>query len=267
MPKVRPCALAGSFYPSSPEVLEATIRDLLSKVKGPFSKKSPKAFIVPHAGYIYSGPIAATAYAAMAKDASQIRKVVMLGPAHREYVEGLALPDADWLDTPLGPVEVDEEARTQISDLPQVKVSGIAHSEEHSLEVQLPFLKEILREFKILPLLVGKASPEDIDLVLQRVWNGNETLILVSSDLSHYLPYEKAFRLDRESAQAVLRLEFLKQNQACGASPINGFLKTARRYALEPHLLDLRNSGDTAGGKNRVVGYGAFAFVEGRSSG
>jgi AmmeMemoRadiSam system protein B/AmmeMemoRadiSam system protein A len=223
----------------------------------------PKALIVPHAGYIYSGPVAASAYALLVPLALRITRVVLLGPTHRVAVRGLALPAAEAFDTPLGRVAIDHAAVRMISHLPQVVVSPQAHATEHSLEVQLPFLQSVLADFKLLPLAVGEASPGDVAEVLDILWGGAETLILISSDLSHFLPYQTARLKDGATADAILQLKApLTHDQACGGTPINGLLLAARRHQLTPHMLDRRNSGDTAGPHDQVVGYGAFAFTE-----
>lgn len=256
----RPPAVAGMFYPGESATLTREVKNLLSAARA--SPLSPKALIVPHAGYIYSGPVAASAYAALVPLASVIRRVVLLGPTHRVPVRGLALPAAAAFSTPLGEIPIDAESAARLLKLPQVSVFEDAHAREHSLEVQLPFLQAVLRDFSLLPLAVGMASPEQVAEVLEAVWGGDETLIVVSSDLSHYLPYEKARKVDAVTAQAILHLEAgLDHEQACGATPINGLLLAARRHHLAPRLLDLRNSGDTAGSRDGVVGYAAFAFA------
>ncbi|HWZ72241.1 MAG TPA: AmmeMemoRadiSam system protein B, partial [Casimicrobiaceae bacterium] len=256
---VRPAAVAGMFYPAAPPALEASVRALLDATPRPAADATwPKALIAPHAGYIYSGPIAASAYARVIPGRSRIRRVVLLGPVHRVPISGLALPGADSFVTPLGAVAVDAEAAARLRTLPQVGESEAAHSLEHSLEVQLPFLQTILEEFTLLPLAVGDASPSEVAEVIERVWGGPETLIVISSDLSHYHPYERATEIDRSTADEILALaDTLDHRQACGATPINGFALCARRHGLEPELIDLRNSGDTAGEKSRVVGYAA----------
>jgi AmmeMemoRadiSam system protein B len=224
---------------------------------------NPKALIVPHAGYIYSGAIAASAYSTLKAIAAHIRRVVLLGPTHRVAVRGLALPDAEAFDTPLGRVMLDTKAMQAISNLPQVVISGAAHAQEHSLEVQLPFLQSVLNDFILLPLAVGMATAEEVAEVLEAVWGGEETLIVISSDLSHYLPYATAQQTDRQTADDILHLrQNISHDQACGGTPINGLVLAARKHHLKPHLLDLRNSGDTAGTRDKVVGYAAFAFTE-----
>ncbi|MDZ4201241.1 MAG: AmmeMemoRadiSam system protein B [Gallionella sp.] len=262
MSLVRPPAVAGSFYPAEPSPLAQEVRRLLASSSP--SALHPKALIVPHAGYIYSGEIAASAYAALRGIATHIRRVVLLGPAHRVALHGLALPDAEAFDTPMGRVMLDTAAAHAIAALPQVGVSNSAHAQEHSLEVQLPFLQSVLDEFLLLPLVVGRASATEVAEVLELLWGGGETLIVISSDLSHYLPYADARTADEATARQILALQALDSHeQACGAAPVNGLLLAARCHRLTPHLLDLRNSGDTAGSRDRVVGYAAFAFTEG----
>jgi hypothetical protein len=261
MPTIRPPAVAGMFYPGDQDVLAHDVRAMLATAHS--SGLNPKALIVPHAGYVYSGTIAASAYAALKHVAPHIRRVVLLGPTHRVAVRGLALPGADAFATPLGTVQMDSAAAQTIAHLPQVVVSPQAHAQEHSLEVQLPFLQTVLADFKLLPLAVGMATAEEVAEVLELLWGGDETLIVISSDLSHYLPYDTARRVDGATAQSVLDLtQGILHEQACGATPINGLLLSARRHHLAPHLLDLRNSGDTAGSRDGVVGYASFAFTE-----
>lgn len=264
----RPPAVAGLFYPGDRGTLAREVQNLLNEAQASSATQagtiiSPKALIVPHAGYIYSGAVAASAYAMLAPLASRIRRVVLLGPTHWVPVRGLALPDVSAFVTPLGEIQIDGDGVQRLLKLPQVAVYACAHAQEHALEVQLPFLQTVLGEFSLLPLAVGMATPEQVAEVLETVWGGEETLIVVSSDLSHYLPYEKARRVDSDTAQAILRLQAgLDHEQACGATPINGLLLAAGRHHLSPHLLDLRNSGDTAGSRDGVVGYAAFAFTD-----
>ena len=264
---VRPPAVAGQFYDADPAGLRADVRRLLEEAAPRESLPVPKALIAPHAGYVYSGPVAATAYARLAPLRDRIGTVVLLGPTHRVAVGGLALPGADRFATPLGDVDVDAEAVARIADLPQVVVSPRAHAQEHSLEVHLPFLMEALGRFRLVPLAVGQASPEAVAEVLDRLWGGPETLIVVSSDLSHYLPYAAARRTDEATVRRVLALaQDLDPHEACGAAPVNGLLLAARRRGLGAELLDLRNSGDTAGDRSRVVGYASIGLFEGRAS-
>lgn len=258
----RPAAVAGLFYPGTAAALARELRDLLARGRPPALAAAPKALIVPHAGYVYSGPVAASAYALLEPRRGIIRRVVLLGPVHRVPVRGLALPGVDAFETPLGRVAVDRELAGRLAALPQVVTSRAAHAREHSLEVQLPFLQQVLDDFTLLPLAVGDATPEEVAEVLDALWGGDETLIVISSDLSHYLPYEQARRIDAATCDAIGRLDArLDHDQACGGTPINGLLRAAHRHGLRAHLLDLRNSGDTAGERERVVGYAAFAFV------
>ncbi len=262
MHDVRPAAVAGMFYPGSPAALAESVRACLGALdRAPAASAPPKAVIVPHAGYIYSGPIAGVAYARLAAGRRTIRRVVLLGPTHRVPVRGLALPTARAFATPLGDVEIDRRAALLALTLPQVQESDAAHALEHSLEVQLPFLQAVLDEFRIVPFAVGDATADEVADVIDRLWGGPETLIVVSSDLSHYHRYAEARAIDRGTADAILALApALDHEQACGATPVNGLLLCARRRGLAPELLDLRNSGDTAGDRSRVVGYASFAF-------
>lgn len=264
MSRIRPPAVAGSFYPAQAVPLQAQVDMLLAAVEPRPSARSNrpiKALIVPHAGYVYSGPIAASAYALLRDRVNPIERVVMLGPAHRVPLRGLALPGCDAFASPLGEIQIDFEGVERVRGLPQVIESAAAHAFEHALEVQLPFLQTVLSAFRLLPLVVGEASTDDVAEVLERVWGGTETLIVISSDLSHYLPYASACARDSASIAQVLRLDpGLDHQQACGATPVNGLLCAARHHGLMPGLLDLRNSGDTAGDRSRVVGYAALSF-------
>ena len=273
MQYIRQPAVAGTFYPGHKEILESDVSAMLKAARmeaadnaQPGNQLPPKALIVPHAGYIYSGPIAATAYATLARVSDRIKRVILLGPVHRVPVRGLALPGTDVFATPLGQIQIDKDAVAAIENMPQVIESSAAHGQEHSLEVQLPFLQMMLDDFTLLPLAVGDATPEEVAEVLDTLWDGPETLIVISSDLSHFLPYQAAQLIDGETVQNILQLRStLNHQQACGGTPVNGLLQTAKRHHLQPHLLDLRNSGDTAGDKDRVVGYASFAFTEGHA--
>lgn len=261
MMTARPPAVAGMFYPQEPTLLSAEVRGLVDAAEA--SPLRPKALIAPHAGYIYSGPVAAAAYALLKPLRHTIKRVILLGPVHRVWVAGLALPSVAYFDTPLGRIGLDVDAMKALRRLPQVEINDNAHAMEHSLEVHLPFLQMVLDNFSLVPLAVGGADPEAVAQVLEAVWGGDETLIVVSSDLSHFLPYAQAQTKDRATVDAMLRLDsHLNGEQACGAHPVNGLELVARRKGLQPHLLDLRNSGDTAGDKSRVVGYAAIAFTE-----
>ena len=263
---IRPAAVAGMFYPTPSAALLRCVDDLLATAGAADTAAAtphppPKAVIVPHAGFVSSGPIAARLYARLAPHAAQYRRVVLLGPAHRVALRGLAVPSCSAFATPLGEVPIDVEARATACTLPQVGVSDPAHAEEHALEVQLPFLQRTLEDFSILPLVVGEVRPASVGEVLDALWGGPETLIVVSSDLSHYLPYAQACESDAQTAQRILALRALDDpRSACGASAINGLLHAARQHDLHVELVDLRNSGDTAGDRQRVVGYGAFTF-------
>jgi MEMO1 family protein len=264
MSAIRPAAVAGSFYPGDPATLAAEVTSYLAGAPhGPIGLRAPKAIIAPHAGYMYSGPIAASVYSRLAPLRGRVQRVVLAGPAHRVYVAGIAIPSVTAFRSPLGDVALDRAALAGIATLPFVETSDRAHAMEHSLEVHLPFLQAVLGHFALVPLLVGDASPEETADIFERLWGGPETLIVVSSDLSHYLPYERARARDRTTAEAILSLQgALQSEEACGAAPINGLLVAARRHGLGAEQLDLRNSGDTAGSRDRVVGYGAFAFHE-----
>jgi MEMO1 family protein len=270
MTAMRPAVVAGKFYPGAPRVLQADVRTYVGDATARLPQRTaqPKAVIVPHAGYVYSGAVAGSAYARLAAGRDVIRRVVLFGPTHRVPVRGLALPSARAFSTPLGDIDVDREAAAAALALPCVCESDAAHAFEHSLEVQLPFLQEVLGEFTIVPFAVGDATPREVADVMRLLWGGPETLIVVSSDLSHYHGYAEARAIDRATADAVLALSpKLDHEQACGATPINGLLLCVREHGLRPELLDLRNSGDTAGDKSRVVGYASFAFAGGADAG
>lgn len=267
MTTIRPSAVAGSFYPGTREALSRDVAALLSAVPATLDSPVPKALIAPHAGYVYSGAVAASAYSRLASARGRIKRVVLLGPAHRVALRGLALPAALGLETPLGIVPVERDAVRIVSSLRQVCESRDAHAQEHSLEVHLPFLQSVLGTFAVVPLVVGDAAANEVAEVLERLWGGDETLIVVSSDLSHYLPYDRAQAVDRETARAIVSREpSVSHFQACGATPVNGLLTAALRRELRAELFDLRNSGDTAGDKSRVVGYGSFGLFESETS-
>lgn len=266
-PGVRPAAVAGTFYPGVAGQLSRQVVEFLENAgHSTVTPGFPKALIVPHAGYIYSGAVAASAYDLLRPARGIIKKVVLLGPCHRVAVRGLALPGARAFNTPLGWVPVDQDAVTAVRAMPQVVESAAAHAQEHSLEVQLPFLQIVLGEFSLLPLAVGRATPQEVAEVIERVWGGPETLIVISSDLSHFHPYAHARAIDAATVQAILAGDTrISHEQACGATPIAGMLVAARNHGLAPRLLDCRNSGDTAGGRDQVVGYASFSFSAGDS--
>lgn len=262
MDTVRPPAVAGMFYPADPGQLAREVQGFLAEAHP--HTLNPKALIVPHAGYIYSGAIAASAYSTLKLIAPHIRRVVLLGPTHRVAVSGLALPDTDAFETPLGRVRLDVDIMRMLVRLPQITVSNEVHAQEHSIEVQLPFLQTLLDDFTLLPLAVGMTTADEVAEVLETVWGCDETLIVISSDLSHYLPYAAAQVVDGETADDIIKLQQpITHDHACGGTPISGLIVAARKHHLQPHLLDLRNSGDTAGSHDKVVGYGAFAFTAG----
>lgn len=268
MHAVRPPAVAGAFYPGERQTLSGTVASLLATAgarQNGASSATPKVLIVPHAGYVYSGEMAARGYARLSAARGTIRRVVLLGPVHRVPVRGLALPGTQAFATPLGEVALDAQAVAALSKLPQVVVNPTVHAREHALEVQLPFLQSVLDDFTLLPLAVGDATSQEVAEVLETVWGGPETLIVISSDLSHYLPYPTAQAIDRATVDRILALHGpLSHEQACGGTPINGLLLAAQRHHLQPELLGLCNSGDTAGDRQRVVGYTAIAFTEPR---
>lgn len=264
MHHIRPPAVAGTFYPGDHIRLQQMVTGFLEMAAPPApSLPAPKALIVPHAGFIYSGPIAASAYVTLTVPAA-ISRVILIGPAHTLFIRGLAAPSSDAFATPLGEVPIDREMLQQVLRLPQVTIRDAAHVKEHCLEVQLPFLQaQCGTAFHLVPLVVGEATPEDVAHVLDILWGGSETMIIISSDLSHYYSYAQARQLDKATARAIedLQPEAITQEGACGHIPIQGLLRKSREQGLRAHTLDLRNSGDTAGSRDRVVGYGAWAFA------
>lgn len=264
---IRPPAVAGMFYPGDPASLKEELAACLAVPPAPTVASAAagrlKAVIVPHAGYIYSGGTAGHAYALLAPLAGRIRRVVLLGPCHRVSVQGLAAPTVQAFATPLGRIPLDRAALDELADLPQVVASDAAHAQEHSLEVQLPFLQTVLGPFELVPLAVGEATSGEVARVLERLWGGPETLIVISSDLSHFHSYREAQSIDQATAQHILALDQLTSfDQACGALPINGLLAVARKRGLRIERVAQCNSGDTAGDKGRVVGYASFALYE-----
>ncbi|HEX9575529.1 MAG TPA: AmmeMemoRadiSam system protein B [Myxococcales bacterium] len=248
MDSVRRPAVAGTFYPDDPDELSAVVSRLLESAP---PRQPAKAIVAPHAGYVYSGPIAASAFRCLP---SGVRRVVLLGPSHFALLRGVAAPRAAAFETPLGRLALEVP-----DDLPR---NDAAHAREHSLEVELPFLQVALGDFRLVPLAVGDAEPAEVAEVLARLWGGPETLIVVSSDLSHYLRYDEARRADAETARRIEQLVPVPDAAACGAAPLNGLLFEAARRGMRCERLDLRSSGDTAGDRTRVVGYGAFALRE-----
>lgn len=262
---IRPPAVAGYFYPDDPAELRQTVDAMVAEAAEALPAEvpqPPKALVVPHAGYAYSGPVAASGYATL-RETDVVRRVVLLGPAHHYPLRGLALPEADALATPLGVLPVDEEAAREVGRLRGVSVTPRAHEREHSLEVQLPFLQVTVGDVPVVPLVVGRPDPGVTETVLEVLWDGPETLLVVSSDLSHYLSYERARAVDEATAQAVESLDAVAvtTDRACGAVPLAALLRLCRGRDMTAYRLDLRNSADTAGGRSRVVGYGAWALA------
>jgi AmmeMemoRadiSam system protein B len=258
----RPAAVAGLFYADNPDRLRAQVLHLLADVEAS-RDVMPKALIAPHAGYAYSGRVAAAAFATLRNSSRTITRVVLIGPAHYVHVRGIAAPTVDAFETPLGRVAVDQEALSTVGDLRFVTRVDAPHTPEHALEVELPFMQTLLASFQVIPLIVGDATPQEVALVLRRLWGGPETLIVVSSDLSHYHGYEIAQQLDAATAAAIEDGDWasLGPDQACGCLAVAGLLLEAGRHGLKAHRLSLSNSGDTAGSRDRVVGYGAWMFA------
>jgi len=256
----RPAAVAGLFYPGHAAALGRTVAGLLAAA--PPAASPAKAIIAPHAGYQYSGPTAACAYRLLESRRDLIERVVLLGPAHRVYLRGMALPSTDAFSTPLGEVPIDTAAVARALEVPGTRVSDEAHAEEHSLEVHLPFLQTVLDDFRLVPVVVGVCPADEVQALLDALWGGEETLIVVSSDLSHYHAYREAREIDAATtARITAREPDLRGEEACGAFAINGLMLAADARGLQVQVLDVRNSGDTAGDRQRVVGYGAYAIA------
>jgi AmmeMemoRadiSam system protein B len=261
--RTRPPAFAGTFYSDKPQELASTVKAYIATATPPATPKPPKAVVAPHAGYIYSGAIAGTAYAALAAHGAQIERVILLGPSHRVAFSGLATSGADLFETPMGPVAVDRDAVASLVESGLAREVERAHANEHSLEVQLPFLKQLFPDARVVPLLVGDDDWNAAKRVLAELWGGDETVIVVSSDLSHYHDHATAKKIDASTARSMETLAAgnIDHEQACGATGVNALLALAADKGLACTTLDLRNSGDTAGPRNRVVGYGAFAVT------
>ena len=263
MQTVRQPAVADMFYPGNPHELHRMVITFLNEAGKPSGDTAvPKAIVAPHAGYIYSGPIAASAYVRLKPAKDLINRVVLLGPSHRVPLLGCACSTAQYFATPLGNIALDRKTINDIATLPFVQELDEAHALEHSLEVHLPFLQEVLSEFTLVPIVVGDCSAADVAQLLERVWGGPETLIVVSSDLSHYHDYDTAKKMDAATCQAIEELNFssIDSNHACGVMPLRGLLYAAKKHALHATTVDCRNSGDTAGPRNQVVGYGSYVF-------
>ena len=262
MTQIREPAVAGRFYPDHPEELSKTVLSMLQESETE-PKPAPKALIVPHAAYVYSGPVAATAYSRLLQHRDLYDRVVLLGPCHHTALTGVAASTSRFFRTPIGNVPVDNEDVKRL-DHRHVIRSDAPHKLEHSLEVQLPFLQLVLGKFSLVPLVVGSVEPQTVVEIIDFLWGGPETLFVISSDLSHYLPYEAAKRCDEVTCRAIEEMEAdrIHSGDACGSTAIAGLLITAKRRRMQIDSLDLRNSGDTAGGKDHVVGYGAWALGE-----
>ena len=260
MQQTRQPAVAGMFYPADKHLLQSMIQGYLDHAIP--TGGLPKAIIAPHAGYVYSGPIAASVYARLGQGRGMISRVVLLGPSHRVGFRGCALSSAVWFATPLGEIPIDTEAFKLLEGLPFVQQLDQAHAQEHSLEVHLPFLQQVLGSFSLMPIVVGDAAPEEVAALLDALWGGDETLIVISSDLSHYHGYATAQSMDRATSEAIVAMcpDNISFEGACGRLPVSGLLLAAKKRGMKAEIIDLRNSGDTAGSKDRVVGYGAYAF-------
>ncbi len=259
----RPPAVAGSFYPDDAHELREMVSGYLRQHSAAVTAAPPKALIVPHAGYIYSGGTAAAAYASVASLRQVVRRIVLIGPSHRVYLRGMAVPAASSFATPLGNVAIDQSLKASLLQRGDVLESDTPHAQEHCLEVQLPFLQLLFDDFTLLPLVLGSVAPEHVAAVLAHTWGDTATLVLVSSDLSHYHTYTQAQQIDAATSAAILRRETtLGGEQACGAVGINGLLHLAGQRQLAVSEIARCNSGDTAGDRSRVVGYGAFAVHE-----
>ncbi len=264
MSRIRKAAVAGTFYPNDKKQLDQMVDVLL---KNAISLDSnPKAIIAPHAGYIYSGKVAASAYEPLRSLKNKIKKIVLLGPSHHVSFDGLAIPQSDFFETPIGKVTIDQEAIRLIQKLPQISVSDVAHVREHSLEVHLPFLQKIFGDkFLLTPIVVGHSNPDEVGQVIEKLWGNDDTLIVISTDLSHYHTYEEAYQMDRETCSQVesLDLEQLHSQKMCGSLPVSGLLNVARKKKLQVKMVDFCNSGDikvnnAKANKDRVVGYASF---------
>lgn len=261
MSGIRKAAVAGTFYPDNIKKLHEDVSRYIRSVDKNYDNV-PKVIIAPHAGYIYSGPVAASAYKVLEKVHDSIKRVVLLGPSHYVAFRGVALSSADFYETPFGNIAIDKEEIGKITKLPYVQVLDPAHAQEHSIEVHLPFLQAMLKDFKLVPLVIGDATPDQVSEVIERLWGGPETLIVISTDLSHYHGYGEAKEMDLETSKNIISKQFnvITPEDACGCRPINGILNIVGKLGLEGNILDVRNSGDTAGDKSRVVGYGAYHF-------
>ncbi|MBO6701493.1 MAG: AmmeMemoRadiSam system protein B [Pseudomonadales bacterium] len=268
MASVREPAVAGTFYPNDPAALSALIDTYLEGQNGHDTAERPKAIIAPHAGYIYSGPIAGSIYRRVAQARDRINRVVLFGPSHRVAFRGMAMPSHTHFRTPLGNIPLDTREIAALCDMPEITIMDEAHETEHSLEVHLPFLQQVIDRFTLIPVVVGDASRESVAALLDRLWGDDETLIVISSDLSHFEPYEKAQAIDAQTNRKIIALDAtLNGREACGCRPVNGLLHLAKARGYSLNKIDVRNSGDTAGSRERVVGYGAWEVTENADTG
>lgn len=258
----RPPAVAGAFYPGDPLALSAMVSELLAAAKPMSLPHQPKAMVAPHAGYIYSGGVAAHGYRSLQPYADEIRRVILLGPNHRVPLAGIAAPDVSCFRTPLGDIEIDQEMISQLADKGLLQINSLPHHQEHCLETQLPFLQKLLSNWQLVPLVVGETAADDVAALLEEVIHEPGNIVIVSSDLSHFHEYHEAQRIDNHTSELIETLQpVIHPQQACGAFPLNGLLQLAVRMGLRVITLDRKNSGDTAGGKDQVVGYASYAFV------
>ncbi len=259
--RVRPPVVAGMFYPSNRKDLETEIERAFRHAVPADPDLVPRALVAPHAGYVYSGAIAASAFSLLEPIRHKVHRVVLLGPSHRIHLDGIGVTSVEAWDTPLGRVAIDDELRSSVLGFPWAHVNDRAHAPEHSLEVEVPFLQTVLDDFTLLPLVVGETDPAEVSDTIDAVWDTPETIVVVSTDLSHYLPHGEAVSRDNATARQILAMDPTRigDHDACGCRPLRGLLRAAKNRGLTVHQLDLRNSGDTAGDKERVVGYGAFA--------
>ena len=256
---VREAAVAGIFYPADVYQLKNDINGYLQHITDNNSGK-PKILITPHAGYKYSAQVAASAFAKLRPFKDKIKKVFLLGPSHRVYVNGVALPKEKSFKTPLGIIKVDSDIVEQISKTKPFKFKSTAHKNEHSLEVSLPFLQVVLGNFEIIPMLYGEANPHEIAQTIQPYLERDDSILIVSADLSHYLDYSTAKKVDEQTANNIKEGKTVDHHQSCGATAINTALIMAQNFGLVPQMLNMANSGDVIGDKDSVVGYGAWSF-------
>lgn len=263
MATIRSAAVAGTFYPGDQQELISLVDGMLNAAKT--SEPCPKVIIAPHAGYIYSGTVAAQVYGRLSNHKHAISRVVLLGPSHKLGFRGIAASTADKFSTPLGDIPLAVDSIKYLATTNDVGYLDQAHEQEHSLEVHLPFLQRALGSFELIPLVVGNSSKEKVAEVLEQLWGADETLIVISSDLSHYHDYAEAKHMDALTSQKIISLQdTLTGKEACGCMPLSGLLYLAKQHGMKVEEVELLNSGDTAGSKDRVVGYGAFVVNDGK---